>query len=178
MSRIILKPATRQAPVAVELRPAGGTVGDFLAALDGQPPQNVHIVPFGPAHGRLRVGARVRVFHFWQDSAATYVWIDGRTHRFEAVSALRRGDSGPAARAASGEVHAPMPGTVLKVQVRPGDEVVADQPLVVMISMKMEMTLASPMAGRVLEVACVEGALVEMNAVLVRIQELPDGAAS
>ncbi|KAB2945072.1 MAG: acetyl-CoA carboxylase biotin carboxyl carrier protein subunit, partial [Phycisphaerae bacterium] len=47
------------------------------------------------------------------------------------------------------EVKAPMPGTILKILVKPGDVVTAHQPLVVMESMKMEMTLSASGAGRV-----------------------------
>ena len=58
-------------------------------------------------------------------------------------------DDPPRTRAArAGEITAPMPGTVIRVLVAPGDEVAARQPLVVVEAMKMEMPLIAPRPGR------------------------------
>ena len=64
---------------------------------------------------------------------------------------------------------APMPGRIVKVLVKPGDEVEARQPLIVVEAMKMENELRSPRRGRVTEVTVVEGALVEAKTVLIVI---------
>jgi len=48
-------------------------------------------------------------------------------------------------------------GTVWKVEVRTGDAVSADQPLVILESMKMEIPVCAPRAGTVLEVLVAEG---------------------
>ena len=50
-----------------------------------------------------------------------------------------------------GELRAPMPGSVLLVPVAVGDEVEAGQTVVVLESMKMELTLAAPADGTVTE---------------------------
>jgi 3-methylcrotonyl-CoA carboxylase alpha subunit len=68
---------------------------------------------------------------------------------------------------------APMPGTIVALKVKPGDRVEAGQPLLVMEGMKMELTLAAPVAGIVERVLCAEGDSVEADAVLVDIR--PDG---
>jgi biotin carboxyl carrier protein len=67
-------------------------------------------------------------------------------------------------------IAAPMPGKIVKVFVKPGDEVKEGQGLVVVEAMKMENELKSPKAGRVKEVAAVEGTAVENNAKLVVIE--------
>jgi biotin carboxyl carrier protein len=67
-------------------------------------------------------------------------------------------------------VLAPMPGKVLRVLVKPGDEVALRQPLVVVEAMKMENELSSPKAGRVKEVAAVEGQSVEAGRLLVVVE--------
>jgi biotin carboxyl carrier protein len=67
-------------------------------------------------------------------------------------------------------VAAPMPGKIVKVFVKPGDEVKEGQGLVVVEAMKMENELKSPKAGRVKEVVAVEGTAVENNAKLVIIE--------
>lgn len=48
-------------------------------------------------------------------------------------------------------------GTVWKVEVRAGDPVTADQTLVILESMKMEIPLTAPRAGVVLELLVAEG---------------------
>jgi biotin carboxyl carrier protein len=66
-------------------------------------------------------------------------------------------------------VVSPMPGRIVKVLVREGDSVAAQQGLVVVEAMKMENELRAPRAGRVAAVKVVEGMSVEANAVLVTL---------
>ena len=64
---------------------------------------------------------------------------------------------------------APMPGRVVRVLVKAGDDVVARQGLVVVEAMKMENELGAVRAGRIREVTVLEGVLVESGRVLVII---------
>lgn len=64
-------------------------------------------------------------------------------------------------------VDAPMPGKVVRVLVKAGDEVEEGQALVVVEAMKMENELKSPKAGTVIELQAVEGATVESGAKLI-----------
>ncbi len=68
-------------------------------------------------------------------------------------------------------VTAPMPGTVLKVLVEPGDRVSARQTLVVLEAMKMETPLASPYDATVRAVHVAEGDRVAGGALLVELEE-------
>ena len=63
-------------------------------------------------------------------------------------------------------IDAPMPGKVVRVMVKVGDEVAEGQGLVVVEAMKMENELKSPKAGKVTELHAVEGAAVESGAKL------------
>jgi biotin carboxyl carrier protein len=67
-------------------------------------------------------------------------------------------------------VIAPMPGKVVRVLVKPGDQVTARQGVVVVEAMKMENELQAPKAGTVAEVNVAEGSLVEAGALLVVIE--------
>jgi biotin carboxyl carrier protein len=82
---------------------------------------------------------------------------------------LSRGHTGMTATTGPIAVAAPMPGRVVKVLVKAGDEVAARQGLVVVEAMKMENELRAPRAGTVVEVRVREGAPVEANVVLVVI---------
>jgi acetyl/propionyl-CoA carboxylase alpha subunit len=66
---------------------------------------------------------------------------------------------------------APMPGTVLRVLVEPGDRVEPRQPLVVLEAMKMETPLVSPYEGVVLSVHVVEGDRVSGGTTVVELEE-------
>jgi biotin carboxyl carrier protein len=63
-----------------------------------------------------------------------------------------------------------MPGKVVKVLVKVGDEVKEGQGLVVVEAMKMENELKSPKAGKVVELPAKEGTAVEINAKLVVVE--------
>ena len=61
-------------------------------------------------------------------------------------------------------------GTVVKIEKRPGEPVAAGEAVLVLESMKMEMPLESPGAGRVSEVRCREGQAVTEGDVLVVLE--------
>jgi biotin carboxyl carrier protein len=67
-------------------------------------------------------------------------------------------------------ITAPMPGRIVRVLVVPGEDVAADQGLVVVEAMKMENELKAPRAGRVKEVPAREGHAVDTGALLVVLE--------
>ncbi|MGI5487088.1 acetyl/propionyl/methylcrotonyl-CoA carboxylase subunit alpha [Microtetraspora malaysiensis] len=83
----------------------------------------------------------------------------------------------PARQVEPGSLLAPMPGTVLRVAVEPGDRVAAGQPVVVLEAMKMEHQIVSPGAGIVTALDAVAGRQVEAGAVLAVIEEHADDNA-
>lgn len=70
----------------------------------------------------------------------------------------------------NGELRAPMPGLVVKVAATPGKRVVADEPLVILSSMKMQLQIRAPREAVVREVAVQEGQQVEKGAILVHLE--------
>ena len=86
-----------------------------------------------------------------------------------AASRFGRG-AGAAQAAGTQQVLAPMPGKIVKVLVKAGDEVKARQGLVVVEAMKMENELRSPKDGRVSDVLVAEGASVEAGRLLVVVE--------
>ena len=93
-----------------------------------------------------------------------------RRHTFEHTPSFRYAAS---SAASSDDVVAPMPGRVVLVKAKIGDEVADDQELLVMEAMKMELTLRAPRAGRVEKVQAVAGDFVEADAVLVKLEAMP-----
>jgi biotin carboxyl carrier protein len=81
-----------------------------------------------------------------------------------------KGATMAAAGAGPQRVAAPMPGKIVRVLVKPGDEVKARQGVVVVEAMKMENELRAARDGRVKEVHVAEGALVESGRLLVVIE--------
>lgn len=127
--------------------------------------------------GWVRIDGRVTPFCVWRDGTRVQVWLNGAVHEFAAASAGARRDSRTSIRDSRTSMNvlvealtAPMPGSVVKVLVAKGESFEAHQPLIIMESMKMEMTLSAPAAGRVLEVLCSAGQLVEMGALLARLE--------
>lgn len=72
--------------------------------------------------------------------------------------------------AGGGAVKAPMPGLVLDVLVAEGDEVTAEQGVLVLEAMKMENELTAPSGGVVTAIHVAEGEAVDKNELLISIE--------
>ncbi len=124
----------------------------------------------------VRIGSEVhRVVAQKHPGRGRYtLWIDGyrfdaealdeRTRAIRDLSAATKGPSGPA------PVIAPMPGLIVRVNVKVGDRVEAGQGLVVMEAMKMENELRATGAGTVKRVQADPGSAVEKGVLLVELE--------
>ncbi len=101
---------------------------------------------------------------------AVSVWWRGRSWRIAVPERRARRAGDPAGGAAGDEVKAPMPGTVLSVAVAAGDAIARDAVVVVMESMKMEMSLPASRDAVVAEVLVSAGEMVELGRTLVRFE--------
>lgn len=103
------------------------------------------------------------------------LWIGGERYVVEAV----RGDGaaggaggGGASAADESELLAPMPAKIVRVNVAAGDTVSDGQALIVLESMKMELSVTAPRAGRVRRVGAdvIPGAIVAAGTLLVELE--------
>lgn len=129
--------------VRVPVRAAGQ--GSFVATVDGRS-ERLHAA----AHGD-----------------AVYVQLRGRAWRVDRVDATR--SSGTAAAAGAGASHAPMPGVVVSLHAAQGQVVRRGDPLLVIESMKLQMTIDASADGVVVELPFAAGQTFQRGATLVRI---------
>ncbi|MFA5684182.1 MAG: biotin carboxylase N-terminal domain-containing protein [Lysobacteraceae bacterium] len=91
------------------------------------------------------------------------VHADGHRQRFHPAPAFE--SSGSAAQAGN-RLLAPMPGRIVALNAQAGDLLVADQPVLVMEAMKMELSLRAPQPVRLAELRVAVGDFVDSDAVL------------
>jgi len=119
--------------------------------------------------GWFTMNGRNYQFFIHQSEDKFVVWVDGHTYRLEQIGKGGRTEEASTIHA-SGDIRSPMPGKILRVEVKPGDTVAQQQTLLIMESMKMETPLTAPFAGKVVSVSGQAGQAVEMGEVLVVIK--------
>jgi biotin carboxyl carrier protein len=95
-----------------------------------------------------------------------WVFLDGETYEFRVERFARQRGGG----AHHGSLTAPMPATVIGVNVAPGDRVRRGDTLIVLEAMKMELPVRAPSDARVVAVHCREGQLVQPGVSLLDIE--------
>jgi acetyl-CoA/propionyl-CoA carboxylase biotin carboxyl carrier protein len=115
----------------------------------------------------LEVDGRTEIGHVLVEPHRVLSSYHGQTHEF-----IRPDAFGPTAQVHQhdGSIVAPMPGTVLVVDVEIGSEVTHGQTVAVMEAMKMELALKAPFAGTVASVAVTAGEQIALGAELLRIE--------
>ena len=116
----------------------------------------------------LRIHGQARRFRILRHGTRLTLHDGEQRTAVETVPAYRRTDTAEAS--GSGKIVAPMPGRVVLVKARPGDEVVAGQELLVMEAMKMELAVKASRDGVVADVRAAAGDFVEADTVLVALE--------
>ncbi len=68
------------------------------------------------------------------------------------------------------EIKAPMPGLILDINIKIGQEVKENEPLLILEAMKMENVIVSPRAGIIKSVAVEKGNAVDKNQLLIEFE--------
>lgn len=97
-----------------------------------------------------------------------FVWLDGRVHELVEIE-----ETNDAANLHSNfdDIRAPMPGMLIKLNVKAGDNVEKDQIVAVLEAMKMEHNLRAPRAGVVAAIDVKIGQTVSSDALLVQLEK-------
>ncbi len=106
-------------------------------------------------------------FWAWAGNALE-LWVDGNVFMFEKVERRRQANREPAG---GNDILALMPGTVEQILVQPGDSVERGQAVIIMESMKMELTVVAHRDGVVKQVPVQLGDQVDKGMRLLELEE-------
>jgi len=122
-------------------------------------------------HFKIYHSGRLVSCYATEDANNIYVFIEGNSFHFEKVNEEEDFSSESSNNANRLEVKAPMPGSVVKVVVGPGQEVAEGDALIIVEAMKMETSLFSTISGTVSEVNVKEGEQVDSSKVLIVVEK-------
>ncbi|HEU4991271.1 MAG TPA: biotin/lipoyl-containing protein, partial [Luteimonas sp.] len=147
---------------------AQGADGEYRIARENGPAVTVSGGQLSDGILEARFDGTGRRFRVYADPGRLVVHDGDRRTPFAPVQVYRRDNDTSAAQ--DDRVRAPMPGRVVVVRIREGDQVVAGQELVVIEAMKMELALKAPRDGVVEGIPVAAGDFVEADAVLVALE--------
>jgi acetyl-CoA/propionyl-CoA carboxylase biotin carboxyl carrier protein len=145
-----------------------GRAGDALVQVDDADPVAAVGSSGGPDRLTVVLGGTERTLSRARSDTALWLGHDGTAYEVRPTSRYRTGHARVAA--ADTTVRSPMPGTVLLVHARDGDEVTQGQPLLVVEAMKMEHVVVAPAAGTVSGLRVRPGDLVALEQPLAHVE--------
>ena len=167
VSRYLARGTAEGSPRQIEVEEAGD--GQFRVRIDGVE-HRIDARPLAHDAVSLIVDGQSFSVEFEENGDDVVVLVRDQIFRIDIADERRlrmRAASSRFTLEGNQSVASPMPGRVVKVLVRAGDEVTEGQALAVVEAMKMENELKAPKAGKVIEVQVSEGQAVEGGAVLV-----------
>ena len=141
--------------------------GDYRATIDEAgyvSIDGVRVVATVMAPGEVRVGETGRAW-VCTSGETRWVFLNGDVFEIEVQREGRR----PRAAMSHGSLSAPMPATVVRVEVEPGAAVRRGDTLVILEAMKMELPIRASADGTVRAVHCKPGDLVQPGVALIQM---------
>ncbi len=107
-------------------------------------------------------------FPFWvhQTPEHTDVWLAGEVYRFHPIDPRRRDQNQHSTGPGDGRLLAEMPGKILSLSVCQGQQVDEGATLLIMESMKMELSITAPFSGVVTEILVHDQQMVTQGGLL------------
>jgi biotin carboxyl carrier protein len=120
----------------------------------------------------LLIDKKALTVYFSESDGKKYLSIDGEQFCIQEAKAenIRAAEVDSSALKEAPSVCSPMPGKVVKLFVKAGDEVEKGQGLVIVEAMKMENEIKSPLKGRVEKINFKPGDLVDASQEIVEIK--------
>jgi biotin carboxyl carrier protein len=155
----------RDRPITIDLQRREDA--RFAASVDGRD-YEIDAELLNPATVLLTLGGRTATAYLTRRGGQVHVALDGVTYVLtpEASGAGPRDVGGRV----SPQVTAPMPGKVLRLSVREGQEVSAGDDLLILEAMKMETRITADGSGTVRRVLVAEGQMVDGGQVMIEIE--------
>lgn len=136
-----------------------------LAVTVGDSTLDVRFIPLPDGRKLCLVNGKVVEWGKSGNPGIRYVRFEGSLRQIKVVNPrkLRSAGAGEGADGTRAEIKAPMPGKVVKLLVKEGELVAAEQGIVVLEAMKMENELRTPVSGIVSRLDVGIGSTVEMG---------------
>ena len=159
-------------PYRVTLSPSIRQQGVWQICIPGEPSRELGYTRGNSGFMLIQQG--VEQIHAYAQHVGdeTQVILNGRLYRLTRPQPPNVDTAAHGGSAASAQkmLTAPMAGTIVKVQVREGEQVQQRQVLAILTAMKMEHTIVAPYAGAVRRVHYAEGDVVKGGAVLIEME--------
>ena len=120
------------------------------------------------------LGGRTERLYAIAHGDGIFVQHKGRAWKIDHVDPTR--SAAAAAPSGAGASHAPMPGVVVSILTRRGQHVRQGEALLVIESMKLQMTISASIAGEIAELPLAVGQTFQRSDMLVRVQALGESA--
>lgn len=121
----------------------------------------------GPEEFEIHIGGKTYKGFRYATAEEVHVRLDGRTF---VVELPRFGGGHGAGGKHDNEVRADMPGTVVAIHCKEGDEVVSGQKLLTIESMKLQISMVAPRDGTVAKLPVAANTTFERGAVLAALK--------
>jgi 3-methylcrotonyl-CoA carboxylase alpha subunit len=130
------------------------------------PAAPIDVVPLGDGRFQVAQGT-TRTIAYAVTGRDTWVFLDGRTF---VIGDTADGSPRRSSIDEQGALTAPMPATVLKINVAAGQRVKRNDVVMVLEAMKMELPIRSPRDGVVKAIRCEAGELVQPGTMLLELE--------
>jgi acetyl/propionyl-CoA carboxylase alpha subunit len=151
-----------------------GREGQSYIIREGEREVEADIRPITANMLSVLIEGRSHIIHLARDRETLHLFYKGRC--YDVLEPSEEGAAAAGGGAKSREdmlnVSAPMPGKVIKVSVKEGEEVREKQTLVIVEAMKMENEVKAELGCRVKKICCAPGDLVDVTNILVELEEL------
>lgn len=117
------------------------------------------------------IKGETHIVEYLENGSSIFVKSDADVYRFEKLDPL---DVAASSAGSSDQLIAPMTGTVTSVNVKVGDKVSMDDPLLVLEAMKLENVLKAPRDGIIAEMNCAQSDAVSEGSILITFEEEVD----